>query len=231
MGGVLRVLANGADRPEDPASLRHTRRDLSTAYAELVESLTAEEPGDRPQDAEAVLGWLNDIRYMSNVEALIALGEGSEVELKSSLHHAYESLPGKPESEVKKDLRLAVTKTIAAFLNSEGGTLLIGIGDKGDLLGIEADLPYLKKRDLDSWFLELKDVVTAALGKEIWASVQVTLVLHGEATVAVVRCQRRVVETWHRKDGKQVLYVRAGNGTIDVDGPKLVKYVREHWPA
>ncbi len=97
--------------------------------------------------------------------------------------------------------------------------MLIEIGDKGDLLGIEADLPYLKKRDLDSWFLELKDVVTAALGKEIWASVQVTLVLHGEATVAVVRCQRRVVKTWHRKDGKQVLYVRAGNGTIDVDGP------------
>jgi hypothetical protein len=43
-------------------------------------------------------------------------------------------------------------------------------------------------------------------------------------------CQRRVDDTWHDfKGGKPVLYVRAGNSTIEVEGPALVKYVREHW--
>jgi len=48
------------------------------------------------------------------------------------------------QKDMQKELKKAVTKTIAAFLNTSGGTLLIGVNDSGATIGIEADFPYLK---------------------------------------------------------------------------------------
>ena len=42
-----------------------------------------------------------------------------------------------------KGLREASLKTIAAFMNSEGGTLLIGVEDSGAIFGLERDLSLL----------------------------------------------------------------------------------------
>lgn len=47
--------------------------------------------------------------------------------------------------EVQKGLQKAITKTIAAFLNTRGGTLLIGVHDSGTVLGIERDFQYFKE--------------------------------------------------------------------------------------
>jgi hypothetical protein len=108
---------------------------------------------------------------------LIAAGEGDAVELKASLHHPYGPLPAdlakkvelgrltadQAVREVQKELRLAVTKTVAAFLNSSGGTLLIGVSDAGTVLGIEPDFPYLKdKQHADGWLLSLRETITVA---------------------------------------------------------------------
>ncbi len=121
-------------------------------------SLLSESPGDRPSDAESVLRLLDEVRHASNIDAPIAAGESETIEFKSSLHHPYEPLPqdmkkkvelgklseAQAQKDVQKELKKAVTKTIAAFLNTSGGTLLIGVNDSGATIGIEADFPYLK---------------------------------------------------------------------------------------
>jgi serine/threonine protein kinase len=246
LGGVLYVIATGADRPGDPALLRSQRPDLPSAFADLVASLLSESPEDRPLDAEAVLERLGEIRYTSNIDALIAAGERDDIELKSSLHHQHGPLPpdlqyrldqGKLQpvqvrKEVQKRINKAVTKTIAAFLNSNGGTLLIGADDAGTVLGIEPDFEYCKeeKQDADGWLLSLKDVIINALDADVWSAIRVSLVPRGK-TVAVVLCPRRASQTWHHEDGGERFYIRAGNATEELTGRSLVGYVREHWPA
>ena len=42
----------------------------------------------------------------------------------------------------EKVINEAVVKTVAAFINSKGGTMGIGISDDGDVLGIQPDLDY-----------------------------------------------------------------------------------------
>ena len=135
--------------------------------------------------------------------------------------------------EIEKILRKSVTKTIAAFLNSEGGTLLIGVADSGTVLGIEPDFEYLKqgKQDADGWLLSLQEVIINALGAEVWNAVRVSLVPHGPQTVAVVSCPPRTTETWHQEDGGERFYIRAANGTRELNGSSLLRYIREHWPA
>src|SRR5262249_57656295 len=133
--------------------LRSQRPDLPLAFGDLVASLLSESPDDRPPGAGSVLAMLDEIRHASNIDALIAAGESEQIEFKSSLHHPYEALsadPQKPEPqpsrrEIKKILQKAITKTIAAFLNTNGGTLLIGVDDFGAVLGVEPDFGYLRK--------------------------------------------------------------------------------------
>jgi len=114
--------------------------------------------------------------------------------------------PGQAKKEIQKRLRKRTTKTIAAFLNSEGGTLLIGVEDSGAVLGVEPDFEYLRqgKQDTDGWLLSLQEVIINALGPEVWNAIHVSLVPHGLHTVAVVRCPPRAAETWHNEDGGSV---------------------------
>jgi Schlafen, AlbA_2 len=188
-----------------------------------------------------VLERLNEIRYTSDINALIGSGESGKIEFKSSLHHPYGPLPpdlqklqpGQARKEIQKLLRKSATKTIAAFLNSEGGTLLIGIEDSGTVLGIEPDFEYLRqgKQDTDGWLLSLQGVIINALGAEVWNAVRVSLVPHGPQTVAVVSCPARMTETWHQEDDRELFYIRAANGTRELAGASLLRYIREHWPA
>ena len=246
LGGILYVAATGESRPGEIALLRSRRPDLPSSFGDLVASLLADSPDERPADAETVLERLDDVRHASNIDALIAAGESHTVEFKSSLHHPHGPMPddllqkmdsqqkslGHAMAEVRKKLNFAVTKTLAAFLNTDGGTLLIGVDDSGTVLGIEPDFSYFKKekQNTDGWLLSLKQVVINALGPEVWGDVRVSLVTHEQKIVAVIRCPRRTSETWHHVDADR-FYTRASNATEELTGPALVTYIRNRWPA
>lgn len=240
LGGVLHVIATGERWPGDLTLLRAQRPDLPLAVGDLVASLLSESPGDRPPSAVSVLARLDEIRHASNIDALIAAGESEQVEFKSSLHHPYgppspdllRLQPKQVEKEIKKRLQKAVTKTIAAFLNTKGGTLLIGVDDSGTVLGIEPDFGYLRhdKRNADGWLLSLREAIVNALGREVSGAIHASLVLHEQRTVAVVHCPPRASETWLREDGTERFYIRASNATEELTGRELVRYTREHWP-
>jgi serine/threonine protein kinase len=241
LGGVLCIIATGVYSTGDARLLRAQRPDLPSAFADLVASLLAESPHERPPDAESVLRRLDEIRYMSNIDELIGAGESEGVEFKASLYHQYDPLspelqklqPAQARKEVQKGLKKAVTKTIAAFLNASGGTLLIGVDDSGTILGIGPDFKHLgrDKPDADGWLLSLQDVIINALGADVWSAVHTSLVCHGQETVAVVHCPARTIETWHREEGGERFYMRASNGTRELNGSALLRYIRERWPA
>ena len=66
-------------------------------------------------------------------------------------------------------------KTVAAFMNTDGGTLLIGIDDNGQPVGVEADYPLVKGGDRDGWELWLTAAVKNALGAVRHGSVRTLL--------------------------------------------------------
>jgi serine/threonine protein kinase len=247
LGGVLYVAATGAASPGDLGLLREQRPDLPLAFGDLVASLLAESPDDRPSTAGNVLRQLGQVRHAPKLDALIAAGESDSVEFKSSLRHPHGQLPDdlKGQAEAgrtstdqarkaeRKALQTEVTKTIAAFLNTSGGTLLIGVNDAGAVLGIEHDFKYLgRKQNADAWLLYLNQVIVRALGPEVWSAIQVSLVPHQHGTVAVVHCPARAIETWHTEhDGSERFYMRASNATHSLTGSSMVRYIREHWPT
>ncbi len=62
-------------------------------------------------------------------------------------------------------MELAIAKTIAAFLNSRGGVLVIGANDAGQAVGLDRDLATLRTPDHDRFELWLRDMLSTALGR------------------------------------------------------------------
>ena len=94
-------------------------------------------------------------RIESRIYELINGGENERVEFKSSMRWDYK------ENRVNKNLEGVIIKTLSAFLNSSGGTLLIGVDDLGDVIGIGKDLKTLGggKKNLDGFELQLTELV------------------------------------------------------------------------
>ena len=95
---------------------------------------------------------------MSEEELLLQLiekGESKSLEFKSSLRWDYR------EGHLNKKLEEVILKSIAAFANSAGGILLIGVDDDGNPLGLEPDYKTLKHPDRDGFELHLRNLASA----------------------------------------------------------------------
>ncbi len=266
LGKIFSALATGNSEFTDASYIRRHRPDLPTSFVDLVKSLLAAEPSDRPPSADAVLKWLNDVGKARQVGGIIATGEGSDVEFKASLLHPRDSLRPKlrkkvrqglltekeaeemlaaklskedskdspARNDIRKSLAFSVTKTVAAFLNSEGGTLLIGVEDDGFVVGVEDDFQDLGSfsHDVDGWLLRVRQILVDALSGDIWSSVRVSVVPHEDHLVAVITCEKRNVATWHVgnvSDRDEHFYVRSTSSTEELKGSSLVAYIRQHW--
>lgn len=85
-----------------------------------------------------------------DVAALLERGESDRVEFKETARWNVR--------DDKKDARMeqVVAKTVAAFLNSSGGTLLIGVDDAGRVHGLDRDFATLRTPDADRFELWLR---------------------------------------------------------------------------
>jgi serine/threonine protein kinase len=162
------------------------RDDLPEALRDLIASLLARDPDQRPASAAEVIRSLDGIRATRAViERLLTSDETSMLEFKASLRRCTDT----PVPQQK--LEHNVFKTIAAFLNTDGGSLVIGVADDGIVSGIEVDYPTLKRQSADGWRCAFDDLVSGHLGTEVMNFVDLRLEPWHGKMIAVVSCARR----------------------------------------
>src|ERR1700722_19547631 len=115
------------------------------------------------------------------MEGEITSGEGSRLEFKSTLRWNIRAAKNDPT------MTLEVLSTIAAFLNSNGGVLLIGVQDDGSLHGIDSD-GY--KSD-DQFVVALFNFLRAALGADVASYINPAIVTLKATTI----CRVEVAES------------------------------------
>jgi serine/threonine protein kinase len=206
------------------------RDDLPDGLRRLVLSLLATDPARRPESADAVAAALDRLRSeRADLESLLADDESAEIEFKSSLRvplgEASEELTGDDRKARERDLEKAVTKTIAAFLNTDGGTLVIGRDDAGNIVGIELDFPRCGG-SRDGWRRTFDQVVTRDLGPEVMNWIDVHLDHFEGRAIAVVRCKPRDEPTWFRDE---VLFVRRTASTTELSPKQTLTWCRERF--
>lgn len=151
---------------------------------------------------------------------LSKIEESQEVEFKSSLAWDYKL------NKKNKDLISVIVKTIAAFLNTSGGILVIGVTDDKKPLGIENDLNLLKKQNEDGFQLRITEIVSQNIGKEMAQLINVDFKEIDSKKIALVHVKRSD-EPAYINDSD--FYIRTSNSTQALNPKESMKYINKHW--
>jgi len=163
------------------------------------------------------IGGLTDSDEVRNI---IRQGESREIEYKETL-----SLDVKKKTK-EKYIELGALKTIVAFLNTEGGTLLLGVADNREVTGIDIEIDKFHKNDTDNFLLHMKNLIQARIGEEFYPYIEYKLVAIDNKNVLLVTCKQS--ESPCYLDNTE-FYVRTNPATDKLEGPKLVQYVQHHF--
>lgn len=162
------------------------------------------------------------------IAALLAAGESATVEFKSSARWDLR------EQKKNPVLEQVILKTIAALLNTDGGTLLLGVADDGTVLGLEPDYQTLQKKNADGYELFLNDLLLGHYGKDCSPCLRVTF--HESDGKQICRlvasaAPRPVWVTEKDKDGVAIenLYIRTGNSTRRLTTREALDYCKTRW--
>jgi type I restriction enzyme, R subunit len=202
----------------------HVIQEIVDSNFELYKRIT-----DDRAFGEVIKNFLFDqyLREHRQAEELIKRGESKTLEFKATLRWDVR--------ENRWDDKLithAVLKTVAAFLNTEGGDLLIWVAGDGAIVGIETD-----RLDTDDKFMRhLAQVVRNGLGDRAGTCIDPkTQIVQGK-TVCVVSCQRSpepVFLKWQamEADASGDFFVRSGPGTVRLPPDSAAKYIRTRFPG
>ncbi len=156
---------------------------------------------------------------VTNVRSLILAGESERVEFKSSLRW------DRHNDRLNKKLELAILKSIAGFLNHEGGDLLIGVTDSGEISGIERDCQSLSHPNWDGFERTLVNLVSSRLGPSACMSIHNQRIEIGELSICRVSVNKADTPVYCRDGNIERYYVRIGNTTRELDAHEAVDHI------
>jgi hypothetical protein len=145
-----------------------------------------------------------------SVMELIKRSECHYIEFKATLEYDID------KNEYNKALNKECLKTIAAFLNADGGVLLIGVRDDGTIIGIEQDLQYVQRKNPDGFQLKLRDLIQNSLKPFPHRKIEFFFENVNQATVC--RVNVKPVKRTQIVYLENNLYIREGNKTINLKG-------------
>ena len=154
-----------------------------------------------------------------DLEVVIDSGESDAVEFKATLRTNLHM--DKPD----KRMELSVLKTLAGFLNTNGGTLIIGVSDDGTPVGIEAD----KFPNEDKMSLHLVNIVNSRMGPQSMIAMHTHFQDYEDNRVLVVDCVQSQSPVFVKDGNVERFYIRTGPATTELQGNQMNDYIRRRF--
>jgi hypothetical protein len=156
--------------------------------------------------------------------------EGDTIEFKSTIVYP----AGQKEADIDKQIYI-ILKVIASFSNHNGGVLYIGVDDRGQVCGINDDMPYLNsskddaytyQSNVDGYELKIRNSVRERLGSDVNANMDVKFFSDKDAS-DIIYCAVEVKKASYPVflDGTK-LFQRAGNMIQQLKDSDLVNFIR-----
>ena len=162
------------------------------------------------------------IDYQSTPEyilELIKIGESEKLEFKSTLRKNLHT------NQFDKKVEHAVLKTITAFLNSDGGTLLVGVGDDGSLIGIETD----GFQNTDRFYQHYSNLMKQYIGNEFLPFIKSSILQIKEKNILKIVCIPSSKGVFLKQPDDEEFFIRSGPASVRLKGSKLIQYVDQRF--
>lgn len=151
-----------------------------------------------------------------NIRRIIEEGESDQVEFKSTIRTNLET------GEVDKRMEKAVLKTLVAFMNTDGGTLLIGVADDGEIRGLDIQ----SFENPDKLNLHLTNMISSGIGNGLLPFINFKLIGFGDNKYVMrVVCKPSSKPVFLKEGKLEIFYVRSGPSSVELTGMSLVRYV------
>ena len=154
-----------------------------------------------------------------DIEALVSQGEQSTVEFKSALRTNLHTRL----SDVR--IEAAIGKTIAGFLNANGGTLVIGVADDGTPVGLEHD----RFESEDRLRLHLENLIRDRMGPQYMMYIHPRFEEYKNTRVLAVECWLSDAATYVKEGNVEKFFVRTGASTSELTPSQTVEYVKRRF--
>jgi hypothetical protein len=149
------------------------------------------------------------------MKELISKGENRKLEFKSTLRTNLHT------KEFDKKIEHSVLKTVSAYLNSDGGTLLVGVSDDGTILGLNSD----KFENHDKLNLHLTNMIKHHIGNEYLPFIRHELVKLNEEHILKIDCKKSKKPIFMKVKDDEEFYIRNGPSTAKLRGSSILDYV------
>jgi uncharacterized repeat protein (TIGR03833 family) len=200
-----------------------------------------------PQSAMPIVGSPSSINKI-HFSKLIELGENHEVEFKSSIlwSSAFTSDDIKNHKPQSKELhaygkatsKIIIAKTLAAFLNSDGGTLIVGIRENkadnvDEIIGIDIEFKFLKDGSQDGYRRMIVDLIKDHFPSNVFNHLNsyfhIDFQKIGNLTICginVVKSDKRVFLKLKNIDH---FFIRTDASTRELTGEDIVDYCQNRF--
>jgi len=186
----------------------------------VIDAADTEEALKQQIEERQLRRFLTTIRKIGNlrpIPELLKLPESERLEYKSTFQWDV-----KRNCE-NKDLRFNVLKTIVAFLNCEGGTLIVGLEDNGNIFGLEQDLSLLSNGNLDKLERTIVDWVCNHIGKNFTQQIKIRFEAIDGKDVCAIDVRKSPKKAWLQKTKERKLefYIRMSNKSEPLEIPDI----------
>lgn len=146
-------------------------------------------------------------------------GESEAIEFKSTLRTNLHTGNKDPRME------LSILKTLAGFLNVNGGMLVIGVSDDGSPVGIQAD-DFINE---DKMSLHLVNIVKSRMGVQALTNLHAHFDDHEDCRVMVVKCRKSPTPVFLKDGDAERFYIRTGPSTTELSPSQTQEYIKQHF--
>lgn len=177
----------------------------------------------RPQELlETIEANLNPSPAFSPADPhrLLKENEHERLEFKSSFRFDHKT------GNVNRELEKTIMKTIASFLNSKGGHIVIGVDDNKNPVGLAKDYKTLSRANSDAFENHFTNIFNNMIGPEFRHKVDVSF--HGgqENEICIVQALASERPVYLKHDDNEYFYIRTGNASTALKLSEIEKYSR-----
>lgn len=157
------------------------------------------------------------------IQELILAEENDILEFKSTLRYDLRT------KEVNKKLEYVIAKTIAAFMNSEGGDLIIGVDDSKNILGLGDDIATLSKPNIDGFQLHLVELIKKFIGAEFLTHIKITFPQLEDKEICQIKVSKSGKPIFTQFEGKEDFFIRSTGSSVPLSREQQSAYEKSHW--
>ena len=158
------------------------------------------------------------------LEEILKEGETFTREFKASLRWDYK------QDRSNRELYHPILKTLTAFMNSDGGTLYVGISNDGKVLGIEKDYETFEKgKNWDEWSKTFSSIISSKIGPEFNIFIKANPITVNGNEIAEITVLQAPRPAYIDPTDKAQFHIRAGTTTQSLNPKETSNYVKDHF--